>query len=151
MRENLIANIMAENKVLKDKNNKILNFKIPRYEKMVAIELFNNPSGTGGEITLDDSLNNYEYIEIYYNNPTFDIYDSSRIDNPEGKKTSLKVSMRYSDGGAYYTYFRDVSLNGNKITNLFGGYYAIKVDGSIEYFNNVNYISITKVLGYKKA
>ena len=142
---------MAENKVLRDKNNKILNPNIPRYEKMVATELFNNPSGNAGEITLNDSLTNYEYIEIYFTNPTFGIFDSSKIDNPNGKKTSLKVSMRYSNGGSYYTYFRDVSLNGNKITNLFGGYYAVRVDGSIEYFNNVNYINITRVLGYKKA
>ena len=95
--------------------------------------------------------NNYKYIEIYYTNPTFDIFDSSRIDNPSGKKTSLTVGMRYSEGGAYYTYFRDVSFNGNKITNLYSGYYAVKPDGSIEYFNNNNYISVTKVLGYKKA
>ena len=139
------------NDVLKDKNKKILNPNIPRYEKMVATELFNNPSGNAGEITLNDSLTNYEYIEIYFTNPTFGIFDSSKIDNPNGKKTSLKVSMRYSNGGSYYTYFRDVSLNGNKITNLFGGYYAVRVDGSIEYFNNVNYIKITRVLGYKKA
>ena len=142
---------MAINNVLKDKLGNILNPKIPRYEKMVATELFNNSSGSGGEITLNDSLTNYEYIEIYYTNPTFDIFDSSKIDNPNGKKTSLKVSMRYSDGGSYYTYFRDASLSGNKITSLFGGYYAVRTDGSIEYFNNINYISITRVLGYKKA
>ena len=139
------------NSVLKDKDDKILNPNIPRYEKLIAIELFNNPDGASRDIELSDSLANYEYIEVYYTNPTFDIFDSSRIDNPNGKQTSLKVSMRYSDGGAYYTYFRDVSFNENKITNLYGGYYAVKVDGSIEYFNNNNYISITKVLGYKKA
>lgn len=139
------------NSVLKDKDENILNPNIPRYEKLIATELFNNPDGAGKDIELNDSLANYKYIEIYYTNPTFDIFDSSRIDNPNGKKTSLKVSMRYADGGAYYTYFRDVSFDGNKITNLYSGYYAVKTDGSIEYFNNNNYISITKVLGYKKT
>lgn len=139
------------NIVLKDKDENILNPNIPRYEKLIATELFNNPDGAGKDIELNDSLANYKYIEIYYTNPTFDIFDSSRIDNPNGKKTSLKVSMRYADGGAYYTYFRDVSFDGNKITNLYSGYYAVKTDGSIEYFNNNNYISITKVLGYKKT
>lgn len=139
------------NSVLMDKDENILNPKIPRYEKLIATELFNNPDGAGKDIELNDSLANYKYIEIYYTNPTFDIFDSSRIDNPNGKKTSLKVSMRYADGGAYYTYFRDVSFDGNKITNLYSGYYAVKTDGSIEYFNNNNYISITKVLGYKKT
>lgn len=139
------------NDVLKNKDNSIINPKIPRYEKLIATELFNNPDGAAKDIELNDSLANYKYIEIYYTNPTFDIFDSSRIDNPNGKKTSLKVSMRYADGGAYYTYFRDVSFDGNKITNLYGGYYAVRTDGSIEYFNNNNYISVTKVLGYKKA
>ena len=139
------------NSVLKDKDENILNPNIPRYEKLIATELFNNPDGAGKDIELNDSLANYKYIEIYYTNPTFDIFDSSRIDNPNGKKTSLKVSMRYADGGAYYTYFRDVSFDGNKITNLYSGYYAVKTDSSIEYFNNNNYISITKVLGYKKT
>lgn len=139
------------NDVLKNKDNSITNPKIPRYEKLIATELFNNPDGTDKDIELSDLLANYKYIEIYYTNPTFDIFDSSRIDNPSGKKTSLTVGMRYSEGGAYYTYFRDVSFNGNKITNLYSGYYAVKPDGSIEYFNNNNYISVTKVLGYKKA
>ena len=139
------------NSVLMDKDENILNPKIPRYEKLIATELFNNPDGAAKDIELNDSLANYKYIEIYYTNPTFDIFDSSRIDNPNGKKTSLKVSMRYADGGAYYTYFRDVSFDGNKITNLYSGYYAVKTDGRIEYFNNNNYISVTKVLGYKKA
>ena len=138
------------NSVLMDKDENILNPKIPRYEKLIATELFNNPDGAGKDIELNDSLANYKYIEIYYTNPTFDIFDSSRIDNPSGKKTSLTVGMRYSEGGAYYTYFRDVSFNGNKITNLYGGYYAVRTDGSIEYFNTGNYLNITKVLGYKK-
>lgn len=139
------------NDVLKNKDNSIINPKIPRYEKLIATELFNNPDGTAKDIELSDLLANYKYIEIYYTNPTFDIFDSSRIDDPNGKKTSLTVGMRYSEGGAYYTYFRDVSFNGNKITNLYSGYYAVKPDGSIEYFDNNNYISVTKVLGYKKA
>ena len=139
------------NDVLKNKDNSIINPKIPRYEKLIATELFNNPDGTAKDIELSDSLANYKYIEIYYTNPTFDIFDSSRIDNPSGKKTSLKVSMRYADGGAYYTYFRDVSFDGKKITNLYSGYYAVRTDGRIEYYNNSNYISITKVLGYKKT
>ncbi len=139
------------NSALKDKEGTILNPKIPRYEKLIAVELYNNPDGVAKDIDLNDSLANYKYIEIYYTNPTFDIFDSSRIDEPNGKKTSLTVAMRYSEGGNYYTYFKDVSFSGNKIINLFGGYYAVKPDGSIEYFNNNNYISITKVLGYKKT
>ena len=72
------------NDVLKNKDNSIINPKIPRYEKLIATELFNNPDGTAKDIELSDSIANYKYIEIYYTNQTLDIFDSSRIDNPSG-------------------------------------------------------------------
>lgn len=121
-----------------------------RYEKLIPVELYNNSSGTASNITLSDSLEKYDYIEIFYTNPSFNMWDSKKIDSPNGKKTSLNTSMRYDVGGSYYTYFRDISFSGNKITNLYAGYYAVRIDGSIEYFNTGNYLNITKVLGYKK-
>lgn len=138
------------NDVLKNKDNSIINPKIPRYEKLIATELFNNPDGTAKDIELSDSLANYDYIEIYYENPSFNMWDSKKIDNPNGKKTSLSTGMRNASGSAsYYTYFRDVSFSGNQITNLFCGYFAVRTDGSFEYYNTGNYLNITKVLGYK--
>ena len=48
------------NDVLKNKDNSIINPKIPRYEKLIATELFNNPDGTAKDIELSDSLANYK-------------------------------------------------------------------------------------------
>ena len=112
--------------------------------------LYNNPNGAAGNITLNDNLSNYDYIEIYYENPTFNMWGSSKIDNPNGKFMSLTVGMRYDVTGSYYTYFRDITLANARIDNLYGGYFAVRVDGSIEFFNTGNYISITKVIGYKE-
>lgn len=119
------------------------------YINGLKTELYNKSTGETGNIILNDNLSNYDYIEIYYENPTFNRWGSSKIDNPNGKTTSLTVGMRYDVTGAYYTYFRDVSFDGTSITHLYGGYFAVQTNGSIEFYNNNNYIAITKVIGYK--
>ena len=52
------------------------------------IILYNNPEGSNGEITLNDDIENYKYVEIFYrNNDGF--YSSRKFYEPSGKKIVL--------------------------------------------------------------
>lgn len=105
--------------------------------------------GSKENITLNDSVENYYKIVIYYGNLTFNRHNSTEIINPNGKQTTLTTNMRYSDNNAFYTYFDDVSISGVNINQIAGGYFAVQTTGGIEYYYNANQISIYKVVGYK--
>lgn len=134
-------------KIIELKDNE--NEKYYPYGITKSFILYDNPNGATGSVSLNDSVDNYEYIDICYENPTFNLHNTTRIYNPQNKQTSLTVAMRYIDNGAYYTYFRDIEISNSLISNAYCGYYAVRTDGSIEYFNDNNYIRITKVIGYK--
>lgn len=52
------------NEVLKDKDGAILNPKIPRYEKRGSTKLNNNNLTSVGTFTLNDDIENYDYLFV---------------------------------------------------------------------------------------
>lgn len=106
--------------------------------------LYNNTIGTTGNVTLSDSVANYDYIEIQSRRTGF-VYSSGRIYSANGKTIHLTSSNATDDH--IYLYSKVVQINGDTIT---------AVRAKLTYFNdqmtafatdNDNYI--TRVVGYK--
>lgn len=102
---------------------------------------------TLGDITLNDSVANYQYIEILYHDNN-DIFNSVKIENANGKLVQFY-------GGIFarpHFYQRNgmATINGNAITFKS----IITIDFVYNNYpqiteNNNEVFTITKVLGYK--
>ena len=108
-------------------------------------ELYNNPTGTTGNVTLSDSANNYSYIEIFFRERA--IYPNSiKVRREDIANISLTVS--FTDGTYLYTVTQVASINGNTITFDGTGAKRSAIYSTGSLFQN-SIITIYKVVGYK--
>lgn len=117
----------------------------------VAYELFNNNSGISDNITLNDSVENYDYIIVFYSNNSAGTYNTNRIDNPNNKNTTF---MTIDIGGGYITYVGGTyKILNNKITHLYSGAFNVRASGITDYSTAsvAGNIKIYKVIGYKEV
>ena len=106
--------------------------------------LYNNDTGTNGDVSLNDSVANYSYIEIFFkdNNDMYGGY--SKLYNINGKTFDLNII----EAGASTTYIRRTRYiaNGNTLTVSNKGFIAWSPNVQTNY--TTNYVYITRVLGY---
>ena len=111
--------------------------------------LYENSSGTNGTVTLSESSNNFEYLEIFFGNTDGSIYgyNSLRVHSPNGKYAALLLQC-FVENGLYFLTMPAL-ISGTTITphsiyrvGLFNG-------GSLSAASNVNQIKIYRVVGYK--
>lgn len=77
--------------------------------------LYDNPSGSNGTITLNNSAINYNHLQIFYRSNDY-WYSSVDVYAPNGKLVCLSVN--YTNGSTYfYTKAKECSINGNALTN----------------------------------
>lgn len=109
----------------------------------VPVVLYNNTSGTNGNVTLSSSATNYTYLEIFYRGND-NQYSSVKVFEPNGKNVSLLVSLTASS----QIYFKQkiVNISGTSITNT--NYSQGRFNASSQGWTNDNYIYITRVIGY---
>lgn len=111
--------------------------------------LYDNSTGTTGNVTLSESVADYSYVEIYYyrNHWSGNMYGSRKINDANGKTTSLGGELFFFDTGntTLYVEHKRVSLSGNTITVIDYGQATNKGGGNA----TSNTIYITKVIGYK--
>lgn len=109
----------------------------------VPVVLYNNSSGTNGNVTLSSSATNYTYLEIFYRGND-NQYSSVKVFEPNGKEVSLLVSLTASN----QIYFKQkiVNISGTSITNT--NYSQARFNASSQGWSNDNYIYITRVIGY---
>ena len=105
--------------------------------------LYSNPSGTNGNITLSDSIENYSHVEFYFHtNDGAEFRGSHKIGVVSGNN-AVSLQFIHPVSGNYYIKVREIQVNGTQITTLW----------SKEIYNggmsDSNCIYITKVLGYK--
>lgn len=110
--------------------------------------LYNNTSGTTGNVTLSSSAANYSYLEIFFK--TNDEYGSVKVYSPNGKSACLQTCSYI--GNYVYVKVRRVYINGTSLSNK-------AVDSSSTGFAYLNssttgasktdVIWITRVDGYK--
>lgn len=121
-------------------------FQIEGKKLLTPYLLYENASGNTGTITLSDSVQNYDYIEIYVLS-TSDIstgyaQNSTKVWQPNGKTAWLTTG--YCDNDSYNIKLTSALLSGNQITKPYG-YWEFKSNSA----SKTNYVGITKVIGYK--
>ena len=139
----MAKSIKLKNETYIDTSSIVYN-KIPLNEVLGKV-LYENNNGSTETITLNDSVSNYKFIEIFYKSND-NAYSSVRVYAPNGKRVSLQAF--WSVDYVLYGKIKQISISDNKINNLAfqqvvidnGGYPAISLS---------NFIYITKVIGYK--
>lgn len=116
---------------------------------VLPITLFDG-TDSNSTITLDDTLANYSYVEIYFRDNNSQDNGFVKIAAPNGKGVNLSLVEATSVGNTIIR--RTVySLSGTAITpdSTKRGYIQIAANGAVTTVSDANYIYITKVLGYR--
>lgn len=111
--------------------------------------LYNDPTGTTGDVVLSETAANFEYIEIFYRTNDQD-YGSTKVYQPNGKKVSLSTAVHAIGTGelVYKVSIKEFDgVNLVKVTDGAGDEYgeASSASTNISHQNNVY---ITRVVGY---
>lgn len=106
--------------------------------------LYDNSTGTTSNITLSDSANNYDYLEIYYKTNDSGSASSQKITGMSSGTKIASLSYIWFVQGSYYFKQANVNINGTSIT--FSNNNQWENNAPIE---GGNFIYITRVVGYK--
>lgn len=104
--------------------------------------LFVTSTAINSNVTLNDDVANYKYIEIFYHSNDSN-HGSCKIADPSGRSIDL-TSITINSGSAY-TKFRQVRATGNQLINQYGFEYSSGGNTITAGYN----IFIYKVVGYK--
>lgn len=119
--------------------------------RQFEVQLYNNTSGSTGTITLNESVANFEYIEIFYTDSNNKVGGSVKVYSPNGKTASLCIVEADS---AVTTYFRRTSyaISGTTLTpdTANAGYVRIST-ATPSHTGGTNYIKIVRVVGFEKG
>ena len=110
---------------------------------LIPYTLYDNSSGSTGNITLSDNVGNYKYIEIYYTDETNAILFQKTYNN-----SAILFISRFSSDGANFQNSRTIELSQNTITTTRYGRVVITSSGSVS-VSSTNNIKIVRVIGYK--
>lgn len=116
-------------------------------EKINGIVLYEDETGSKDEIFLSDTVLNYDRIKIYYHYSYF--YGSVEVDNANNKTISLSVAFSITQYNLSRVQYKDIKINGNKITNTGYGYLSASTAGTLGVSIEENEVYIDKVVGYK--
>lgn len=114
--------------------------------------LFESTSASYSDITLNDSVSNYKYIEVF--GETSDGYVlSTKLYNCNGKKFILSVQpiSSYSSSSTFEFHFKEYSINNNTfvVNSDNCGIISVTSNGKHNKTNDANSVGITLVIGYK--
>lgn len=130
----------SETDALSAKQGKALN------EKIVGTVLYENETGITGDVTLSDSVANYDYIEIQSSKGNAFLLSSARFYKPNGKK--VVISGTYTENLEMYMYSKIVTINGNKINVIKTNLIYMSNTSTQVMADDSN--CITRVVGYKE-
>ncbi len=116
-------------------------------EKSILKTLYENPGDFTGEVILNESTKNFDYIEVTLG--TNDNEKIRKIEDPNGK--IFWEELGYSLSNEYAKVFSKFAINNNNITPVVAncGYYTISyLNNSVAmHLDQTNYIRILKVVG----
>lgn len=118
---------------------------------LIPYTLYENSSGSTGNITLSDDVSNYKFLEIYFGGGASanDRMDFVKVDLSLSKNVSL-FKFSSDAGGTLYAQCRDVTISGTTISTLDSTrYWTATYTGSSWSKSANNSIYIKKVIGYK--
>lgn len=133
---------------LKTMEDNVENFVNNELSNLKPVILYENESGTNGSVTLNDSVENYKFIELY-GVQTNTSYTSggrmyTKLYNPNGKKAYLTIQHYMND--RIYNFGRAWTFSGTAATASDGFGY---VSGSSNYATSGTTVLLTHVIGYK--
>lgn len=108
--------------------------------------LYTSTNGSNAAITLNETVANFDYIEIFFKNND-GYYSSAKVDAPNGK-TACIISVDPNSSSILYFKSTTLVINGTTITPNHWSEFGVKSSG-ITGFAATNYNYITKVVGYK--
>lgn len=116
------------------------------YEEVNNV-LYNNETGTTGNITLSDDSSNYSYIEIYFTLTSSKNWSFTKVSNPNGKADIILSQMLYnSQENKMRIFAENISINGTTLSRGTQHYQTVGTTGNAATTSITN---ITKVVGYK--
>lgn len=115
-------------------------------DKLRPIILYDN-SGGALSVNLNDSADNYSYIEIYYKTND-DFYNYTKVASPNGKKVFL-IGAWINTNGSTALKMKIVTINGRSIAPTDAYKYGNFGVGGNTSKSAEDLIYITKVVGYK--
>ena len=113
---------------------KILN------EKIIGTILYEDSTGTLGNVTLSDAAENYNTIEIFYK--TSRRSESVKVADFTNKEICLSFTIIASNAAIYLT--KEVTIAGTTITRNYENQYIVNAE-----ITQTDTIYIYKVIGYK--
>ena len=118
-------------------------------DNLKEIVLYNNSTGTTGNITLSETSANFSYLEIFFKDNNQN-YSSAKVYSPNGKNVNLSLSEHYVSSSTNHKQFmfRKIAISGTSIANLETGFMLV-AGNAITTNDTTNYIYITRVVGYK--
>lgn len=137
------------NKTIKTKFNKLvddLNIFITTLATKAEVKgtlLYDNPTGTTGNITLSDNVENFDYIEIYYKFGQRS--DSLKVNEINNKKLTLKILA--NSLSTFVAIIKEIEITGTQITKT--GEYQTSFSGQNITYTVSDGVYIYKVIGYK--
>lgn len=118
-------------------------------EMVLGTNLYNNDSGSYDTITLNDSIENYNFVEIYYIGKFEDSGDSycyTKMFNPSGKRIELMSNTPKNNANATNLHAL-ITMTGTTLTWL-KNYMCFTGNGGFT-GSTTNCIRICKIVGLK--
>lgn len=115
--------------------------------KMVV--LYSNDSGTQEDITLNDDVSNYTYVDVFFKASNA-YFATQRIFNPNGNGLTLSTNSAYGPTKSVMTFVSVILFSGNSVTwnkdnDVF---YSVNSDNQAT-FDFSRSLSIYQIIGYK--
>ena len=129
-------------------SSEYLNTKFATFEN-IPVTLYNNTSGTTGQVDLSETSANFTYIEIFYKTNDAD-YGSIKVYSPNGKKVAIFVNhpTGTTQNTTNYMKSRIVNISGTTITTAYYSEISINHNTSPT-ISQTNNIFIVRVIGYR--
>ena len=135
----------ANLKKMEDNTEKAINeVNTNLNDKINGTTLYDNAIGTSGNVTLSDSAENYEYIEIYYR--TGNRSNSTKVQDFTNKNLTMQIIA--ASPSTFVCIVKQISISGNTITKVQENQFYTNSSGSTT-FTTTDTIYIYKVVGYK--
>lgn len=110
--------------------------------ELKPVVLYNNATGTTGNVTLSATTANFAYLDIFLAKEDWEYF--IRVHSPNGKTVIATTSQIYgTNDPLLYTYLKRMSISGNTITII----YNKGIYNQIIFDDNTNYIK--RVVGYR--
>ena len=121
-------------------------------EKIEGTTLYESEEGTNADVTLSDTVENYDEIEIYFDNDRSSgtgekIFNSAKVINSNNKYVTLKTSKI---GGSYvYEDGQEYQISGNKLNVVHFCNIVFNGNTVSTSIDHQGFIRVFKVVGYK--